>query len=238
MDTIGYATLSRMTGLLQEMDTVAHNIANMSTTGYRREGVVFAEYVADVGPGEPSLSMGNVTARITDLAQGNLTRTNGAFDLAIEGEGFFLVAFPDGEKLSRAGAFAASPEGELVTPDGYPLLDEGGAPVFVPPDAANIAVAPDGTISADGNPLGRIGLFMPTDPIDLSRHAGVAFEAPGGVEPVENGRILQGFIEESNVNPVVEIARMIEVQRAYELGQGFLDQEDERVRNALRTITN
>lgn len=238
MDTIGYTTLSRMIGLAREMDTIATNIANMSTTGYRREGVVFAEYVQDMGPDQPSLSMGTPVGRVTDLAQGNLARTNGAFDLAIEGPGFFLIAAPDGERLTRAGAFSPNEAGELVTPDGYPLLDEGGAPVFVPPDAASVAIAGDGTFSADGQPLGRIGLYAPTDPFDLARQAGVMFDAPGGVQPVEEGRMLQGFIEDSNVNPVVEIARMIEVQRAYELGQGFLDKEDERVRGALRTLTN
>lgn len=227
-----------MTGLAREMDTIATNIANMSTTGYRREGVVFAEYVQDMGPDQPSLSMGTPVGRVTDLAQGNLARTDGAFDLAIEGPGFFLIAAPDGERLTRAGAFSPNEAGELVTPDGYPLLDEGGAPVFVPPDAASVAIAGDGTLSADGQPLGRIGLYAPTDPFDLARHAGVMFDAPGGVQPVEEGRMLQGFIEDSNVNPVVEIARMIEVQRAYELGQGFLDKEDERVRGALRTLTN
>lgn len=238
MDTIGYTTLSRMTGLAREMDSVANNIANMSTTGYRREGVIFAEYVQDVGPGQPSLSMGTPVGRVSDLGQGNLTRTNGTFDLAIEGPGFFLIAAPDGQRLTRAGAFTPNDAGELVTPDGYPLLDEGGAPVFVPPDAAGVAVAADGTLSADGVPLGRIGLVEPVDPLDLTRQAGVMFDAPGGVQPVENGRMLQGFVEESNVNPVVEVARMIEVQRAYELGQGFLDKEDERVRSALRTLTS
>ena len=238
MDSIGYTTLARMKGLLDEMDAVANNIANMSTTGYRREGMVFAEYIQDTGPGQPSLSMGTPVARITDLAQGNLTRTNGPFDIAIEGPGFFLIATPQGERLTRAGAFSPNDAGELVTPDGYPLLDEGGAPVFVPPDAAGVAIAADGTLSADGNPLGRIGLYEPVDPLDLARQAGVAFDAPGGVQPIEDGRLLQGFIEESNVNPVIEVARMIEVQRAYELGQGFLDKEDERVRAALRTLTS
>ena len=238
MDSIGYTTLSRMAGLAREMDAVANNIANMSTTGFRREGTAFAEYVQDVGPGEPSLSMGTPVARLTDLSQGNLTRTNGTYDIAIEGEGFFMIATPTGERLTRAGVFAPSAAGELVTPDGHPLLDEGGAPVFVPPDAASIAIAADGTVSADGNPLGRIGLFEPVDPFDLTRQAGTAFEAPSGVQPVEEPRILQGFIEESNVNPVEEIARMIQVQRAYELGQGFLDKEDERVRTALRTLTS
>jgi len=237
MDNAGYATLTRMSGLLREMDTVANNIANMSTTGFRRESVIFAEFIRDTGPAEPSLSMGLANARASDLTQGALTRTNGTFDLAIEGPGFFLVETPGGERLTRAGAFTPNEVGDIVTPDGHRLLDEGGAPVFVPPDAASVSIAADGTLSADDQPLGRIGLFMPADPLDLARVEGVAFAAPAGAEPIE-GRMLQGFIEESNVNAVTEIARMIEVQRAYELGQGFLDKEDERIRSALRTLTS
>ena len=236
MDNAGYATLTRMSGLLREMDTVANNIANMSTTGFRREGLVFAEFIQDTGPGEPSLSMGYATGRASDLTQGALSRTNGTFDLAIEGPGFFLIETPQGERLTRAGAFTPNEVGELVTPDGNRLLDDAGAPVFVPPDAASVAIGADGTISADGQPLGRIGLYRPADPLDMARSDGVAFAAPGGVEPVES-RMLQGFIEESNVNPVTEIARMIEVQRAYELGQGFLDKENERITTAIRTLT-
>lgn len=236
MDNASYASLTRMSGLLREMDTVANNIANMSTTGYRREGVVFAEFIQDTGPAEPSLSMGHATGRVSDLAQGALTRTGGSFDLAIEGPGFFLTETAEGQRLTRAGVFTPNEAGELVTPDGNRVLDEGGAPIFVPPDAASVAVAADGTLSADGQPLGRIGLYQPVDPLDLTRAEGVAFAAPGGVEPVE-GRILQGFVEASNVNPVTEIARMIEVQRAYELGQGFLDRENERITTAIRTLT-
>lgn len=237
MDNAGYTTLTRMTGLLREMDTVANNLANMSTTGFRREELVFAEFIRDTGPGEASLSMGYATGRVSDQSQGALTRTNGTFDFAIEGPGFFLIETAAGQQLTRAGVFTPNELGELVNPDGNRLLDEGGAPVFIPPDAASIGVAADGTLSADGEPLGRIGLYLPVDPLDMTRAEGVAFATPGGVEPVD-GRILQGFVEESNVNPVTEVARMIEVQRAYELGQGLLDKEDERIRSAIRTLTS
>lgn len=237
METAGYAVLTRLSGLLQEMDSVANNIANMSTTGFRREGIAFSEFISGTGPDAPSLSMGHATGRLTDLSQAELTPTGGTYDLAIEGPGFFLIETTSGERLTRAGVFSPSEAGDLVTPDGSRLLDEGGAPIFVPADASAVFVAADGTLSADGQPVGRIGLYLPADPIDLRRDTGVAFSAPGGVIPTE-ARLLQGFVEASNVDPVAEVARMIEVQRAYELGQGFLDQEDERIRAAIRTLTS
>ena len=122
-----------------------------------------------------------------------------------------------------------------MTNDGYRLLDQGGAPVFVPPTARSVAVAQDGTVSADGAPVARIGLWQPSDPLSLQHQAGTMFSATG-LEPIDGGTILQGFLEDSNVNPVMEIARMIEVQRAYELGQSFMDQEDKRVRAVVETL--
>ncbi len=237
MDNIGYTALTRQSGLMREMQTVANNIANSSTTGYRREGVIFSEYVQKLDKGDASLSMATANARLIDLQQGALTQTNGSFDLAIEGDGFFMVEGADGPLLTRAGAFTPSAEGELMTPDGLRLLDAGGAPVFVPPDAGSISVAADGTMSADGRPLTQIGLYLPTDPNDLKHRDGVRFTAPGGTEPVlEGASILQGFVEGSNVNPVQEITRMIEVQRSYELGQMFMEKEDERIRSVLQTV--
>ncbi|MEM9756555.1 MAG: flagellar hook-basal body complex protein, partial [Pseudomonadota bacterium] len=205
-------------------------------TGFRAEGVIFAEHVRALGPGQDSLSMARAAGRLIDQSQGALTRTGAPFDLAIEGPGYFLIETPGGDRLTRAGHFTPDANGELVTPDGYRLLDAAGAPVFVPPDAGAISIGQDGTLSADGQPIGAIGLWEPVDPLDLIHRSGVLFEAADGVQPMADYTLVQGFLEDSNVNPVVQIARMIEVQRAYELGQSFLDAEDERVRGFVRTI--
>lgn len=236
MDNAVYTTLNRQSGLMAEMRAVANNIANVSTTGFRKEGVIFAEHVARLDRADPSLSMATAEGRLVNLAQGGLTRTGGTFDLAVEGEGFFQIDTPEGPRLTRAGAFTPSPEGELVTAEGHRLLDLGGAPVFVPTDAGPVAVAQDGTVSVAGNPVAQIGLFRPTDPAGLVHTGGTRFEARGGMEPVDGGTIFQGFLEGSNVDPVAEIARMIEVQRAYEMGQGFLDSEDQRIRAVIQTL--
>ncbi|MAM61848.1 flagellar hook-basal body complex protein [Maritimibacter sp. UBA3975] len=236
MDNAGYTTLTRQSGLLAEMQAVANNIANASTTGYRREGVIFSEFVAALGADDPSLSMATANVRDTRMEQGPLTQTGGSFDFAIEGDGFFMIEGPMGPMLTRAGSFTPNQAGELVTPDGFRLLDGGAAPIFVPPDA-QIAVAADGTVSADGDPVGGLGLFLPADPNDIRHRDGVRFEVPGGTVPVIEGAvILQGFLENSNVDAVGEIARMIEIQRAYEQGQAFLEREDERIRGVLRTL--
>ena len=234
MESSLYTTLTRQSGLRREMHLVAHKIANISTTGFRREGVIFSEYLKRM-EGAPSLSMADGNARHIDLRQAGITQTGGMFDFAIQGDGFFLIETPQGQALTRAGSFTPNAEGELVNPDGHRLLDLGGAPVFVPPDAGVVAMSADGTLSAKGQPVAQIGLWEPTDPLKMTHQGGTVF-ASEGVQPTETATLLQGFVEESNVNPISEIARMIAVQRAYELGQGFLDKEDERMRGVIQTL--
>ena len=234
MDASGYVTLSRQSGLLHQMDVIANNIANASTQGFRREGMVFSEYITRAGEA-PSLSMGYGNTRVVDLQQAGMTQTGAPFDLAIEGAGFFMIATPQGQQLTRSGAFTPGPDGTLLTDDGYQVLDGGGSAIFVPPDARNVAVAKDGTVSADGVPLARVGLWQPSDPMSLTHESGTRFSA-NGVQPAEGATILQGYLEDSNVDPLQEIASMIAVQRAYELGQSFMDREDERVRSVIQTL--
>lgn len=236
MENSGYTTLTRQSGLMREMRLVANNIANAATSGFRQEGIVFSEYVKSVD-GASSLSMGQADARQTSFEQGTLTQTGGQFDFAIEGDGFFLIETPLGERLTRAGAFSPNADGDLVTPDGFRVLDAGGAPVFIPPGAADVSVSSDGTISTNGDPVGQMGLVQPVNPQGMVREDGVMFRADDGYEPAERGRILQMFVENSNVNPILQLTRMIEVQRAYELGASFLEAEDERVRQAMKTIS-
>ncbi len=235
MDNAGYTTLTRQSGLMREMTVVANNIANAATTGYRQEDLIFSEFIATTDEG-PSISMATANIQTTSTQQGALTRTGGTLDFAIEGDGFFLIQTPQGERLTRAGSFSTSAAGDLVTHDGYPVLDAGGAPIFIPPDASDLSVAADGSISAEGAPVGQLGLVAPVDPSRMQREGGVMFRADEGFQPLENPRLVQGFIESSNVDPVGQIARMIEVQRAYELGQSFLEREDDRIRNVLRTL--
>lgn len=235
MENATYTTLTRQSGLMREMRVVANNIANAATTGYRQEGVIFSEYIQPVENG-PSLSMANGNLRRTSMRQGGMVRTGGRLDMAIDGTGFFRLETPAGERLSRAGNFALSAAGDLVTQDGFAVLDAGGAPVFIPPDAADLSVAADGTISSRGRPLAQIGLVEPVSPSGLIREDGVMFRSADGIGPAPESRILQGFVEQSNVDPVSQIARMIEVQRAYEMGQSFLENENRRIRDAIETF--
>lgn len=236
MDTISYVALTRQSGLLKEMQMVANNLANMSTTGYRAEGVVFAEMVTALPAEGGSIAMTSARVRYTSEAQGALQQTGGKFDLGIQGEGFFQIQTPAGIALTRAGAFTPNEENDLVTMDGHPVLDVAGGTIFIPPDARSISVGTDGTLTVDGQIMTQIGVVSIRDEDDLTRDASGTFMADEAFQPVENPKVMQGFLEQSNVDPVREITRMIEVQRAYELGQKLLDRDDERIRQVIRTI--
>jgi flagellar basal-body rod protein FlgF len=236
MDNAGYVALTRQSGLMREMQIVANNIANLSTTGFRKEGVVFAEHVLSPRGEEPSLSMASAEGRVVNLSQGVLEKTGGSLDFAIEGDGFFQIATPRGNELTRAGSFVLSPEGILVTAEGFPVLDGGASPISLPVGAGPISLSRDGTLSAGGTPLAQLGLYRPLEPATLVHTGGTRFRTDGEIEPVENGSIFQGFLEGSNVNAIQEVTRMIEVQRAYEMGQGFLQAEDSRIRAVIQTL--
>lgn len=236
MDNAGYVTITRQQGLLQELRVIANNIANMSTTGYRREATMFDEYIKRLPVEGGSLSMAAMEVPDTRLDQGALGATGGSFDLAIEGRGFFQVETPNGIRLTRDGAFLRNADGEMVTPEGHRVLDPGGGPIFLPPSAKNIAISTDGTVSADGVTIGAVGIVEPENPLLLRREGGVLFAPEGGVQQVFDAVIHQGFLEESNVSPISELGRMIEVQRAYEAANSLQEREDERIRSAIRTI--
>lgn len=237
MDNAIYASLTRQSGLMSEMRAIANNMANSNTTGFRREGVLFSEYMVPLDFGGETLAMANVRGRMIDLQQGGMTQTNGRYDLAIDGDGFFMVQTPDGNRMTRAGAFMTNADGEIVNADGYQLLDDGQAPIVIPAGVRSVGIGVDGTVSGDGLAISRVGVFASPDPSDLRHVAGTLFETGDNPVPNEDAKVRQGFLEESNVNPVTEIARMIEVQRAYELGQSFLDQEDQRIRQTITSLT-
>jgi len=241
MDNPSYISLSRQSGLLKELSVIANNMANANTTGFKREGAIFTEFVNSTGSTQTtrnpreSLSMGRLGAHISHFESGELRGTGGSLDMAIDGEGFFLVETPQGERLTRAGHFLTDNQGTLVNPDGFAILDDAGGRIQIPQEANLINIGRDGVLSTDGVELGKIGIVT-ANPRDLSRQGNNLWQADNGYVPVEDPQIVQGFLEDSNVQPVAEIARMIEVQRYYDAGQKLLDIENDRIKSVITTV--
>lgn len=226
--------LTRQSGLLEMTQIIANNIANASTPGYKAEGTIFSEYVKAAGQGNPSLSMGTLAGRTMDFSPGAMRETGGTFDLGLAGPGFFKIQTPDGERLTRAGSFLLNADGLLVDPNGFPVTDDGGGEIQIPPDAVNVGVARDGTISVDGEVFGLVGVFQPKG--ELQRAGQNLWVSPDGDQAIEEPAILQGVIEQSNVDPVLEFSRLIHAQRMFEAGQNVIDQDSERLNKLIQAL--
>lgn len=229
-----YATLTRQDGLLREMQVIANNVANASTTGYKSNHAIFAEHVAAAGNGTDGVSMGSLAGHNFDLSQGGVKHTGGQFDLAIHGDGFFVLDTPAGERLTRAGAFQLSADGNLVDAFGNQVQGAGGGAIAIPQEVTQVSIAPDGTVSSGEEIFGQIGVV--TADGQLSQEGGTMFAAPQGYQPVEEPNVIQGTLEQSNVSSILEVSRLIEVQRAYEAGQSLIEKEDERISQMIKTM--
>lgn len=243
------------------MRVIANNLANVGTTGFKRDRANFATlaYQNMRVAGQQSsnetqyatgLNLGTgvsvqSTSRIE--TQGTLNNTGNALDLALNGEGYFQVELPGGKLgYTRAGNFTRSAEGELVTTQGYRVMPG----ITIPEDATAITVAPDGTVSATtadsgaASELGQIQVASFTNPAGLQATGDnflLETSASGAAQmgaPGENGRggIKQGMLEGSNVNVVEELVDMIECQRAYEVNSKMISAVDEMLRNANQTM--
>lgn len=240
MDNAIYTMITRQSGLMREFSTVANNVANMGTTGFKAEHGVFSEYIRAIETGASgldgasSLSMGRLAAHASDLSDGGLRATGAPLDLALSGDGFFQVNTPAGARLTRAGHFMLNADRILVDPQNNPVLSASGGEIAIPQEATDIKIARDGTISSAGIEYGRVGVF--TAPVEtLDRAGGNLWTAPN-VDVLDEPNIASGFLESSNVNPVLEMARMIEVQRHYDAGQSLMDLEDDRIRSVARAL--
>lgn len=236
MENPGYVALSRQMVLQRQMSVVANNIANLTTPGFRAENMVFVEHLKATEPREKVRFVQDI-ATVHDLRPGPLSNTDNPLDLAIQGEGYFAVETPEGERYSRAGAFTLDADGQIVTANGFTLQSEDGGALVVPPDAGDIVVADDGTVSTEQGILGRVKLVRFDNDYALKREESGLYNAAGQPAlPVENPRVQQGKIELSNVAGVVEMTKLIATTRSYQAAATMVDEEHERQRRAIGAL--
>jgi flagellar basal-body rod protein FlgF len=145
-----------------------------------------------------------------------MTQTANPLDVAIDGDGYFAVQTPDGTRYTRAGAFQMDAGRQVVTADGFMVRGDGGAPIVIPPEAQQISVGSDGSITADGNPVGKLEVAQ-FQPAQLKRVGGALFSATGAQRPGEvPPTVRSGVVEGSNVNVVDGVVDLVKVSRTYE----------------------
>ena len=226
--------MSRQVALSRELDVVANNIANINTNGYKADGSLFEEYLSSSARSDTGGRISYVRDRGVwhDMGAGPIEHTGNPLDLAIDGDGFFAVQTPRGERYTRNGALHLNATGQLVTSEGDPVLGTGG-PITFQPNDRQIQISADGTISVrDGaskvdTARGQLRLVTFAKPQQLRKDGGSTFKPGAGDAPQQTtvARIEQGAVEKSNVRGVVEMSRMIEITRAYTQVATLLQQQ-------------
>lgn len=232
--------LSRQAALRNQLNVVANNLANMNTTGFKAQRLLFEEYLMPVAEassfaeGDQDYSYVVDYGASSNFGAGSISLTENTFDVAIEGEGFFVVDTPAGERFTRNGAFHLDVTGQLVTADGRPVLGEGGPLVFTADDG-DVTIAEDGTVSSALGVKGRLRVVQFEDPQTLTRTGDNLF-AGDNPQPAETVRVLQGAVEKSNVSGVIEVTRMIEITRSYTAVSKMMNEGDELLRKAIERL--
>jgi len=243
MENPAYIALSRQMVLSRQLDIIANNLANANTASYKREDLAFVEYlVKPDAAGNPTfvradgkVAMVQDLGMIRDTGQGPMTETGAPLDMAISGEGYFVVQTPEGPRYTRLGRFQIDADGRLVTGEGHVVQGTGG-PIFVPPDDGEVKVARDGTISTAGGPIGRLEVVRFEDDQNLTHAGSGLYIAKDLPQPATDVEIIQGMVEESNVQPVLELTRMIAVLRNFQAAQKMIDAQDDMQRRVINTV--
>ena len=234
------AGLSKQIVLARALDVAANNIANQTTAGFKSDRLLFREYLTSVDhttSGDSEISLVYDPDGFTDFAPGGLEATYGDLDFAVDGDGFFAVQTAEGVRYTRDGRFTVDAFGELVDRNGARVLDEGGAPILIDVDLGPILMSEDGELQQDGAPIARLGVFEFTDRRVLRKVGDNLFASPEDPAAAERSRVRQGFIETSNVAPIVAMTDMIDILRAYERAAKVVETADQLARDAVQTLS-
>ena len=226
--------------LQRRLDVTANNLANVATSGFKADNLVLEE-VPDTGATAADRPTDIVFVRdiglMRDMTQGPIAMTGNPLDVAIEGDGFFMVEGLDGQtQYTRDGAFSLRGDGQLVTSDGRPVLSSGGAPIVLDPQGESPSIGRDGVIRVAGVEAGRIGVASFAAPGALAKVGDNLWDAQGQARGEFEGVVLQGAIEGSNGRPVVELTRLIEISRAYQSAARIVSGADELRQRAIERL--
>lgn len=242
MDTVLLVGLSRQMAARRSMDAVANNLANMSTTAFKSESVLFEEYLIEVTNEDGTTEQVSLvldTGVSLNFEQGRFEPTGNPFDLALHGDGFFQIETDQGIRYTRNGQFRTDQDGQLVTSEGNPVLDDRGSAIVLVPEDGTPSIARDGTISAsDGRLIGTIAVVEFANPEQLQKVGNSLYMTDQAATPVEERVVLQGTLESSNVVAILQMSRMMDITRSYALISKMIEKSDELTRETIRKLVD
>jgi flagellar basal-body rod protein FlgF len=232
-----YVALSSQIAFQRRMETIANNVANASTPGFRREEIKF-EAMLSHSASEP-VAFASTGDAFIKRDPGQMIKTGNPLDVAVQGDAWFAIRTPAGNVYTRDGRMKITPEGELQSIDGYPILDAGGGQLQINPNSGPLDIASDGMITQNNQQIGAIGLFTIDPAAKLSRYenSGVIPDKPA-TPALDFNRVgvVQGHIEGSNVNPMWEMSQLIMASRSYDAVSNSIDKSEDSLTEAIKAL--
>jgi flagellar basal-body rod protein FlgF len=232
-----YVSLSGQVALQRRLETIASNVANMNTVGYRADGVTFATELARAG--DSQVAFASAGPDFISRENGPLSKTDNPLDVAVQGDGWFAIQTPNGVAYTRDGRMRISETGALQTVNGFQVLDAGGAPIALDANAGPPTISADGMITQDSKQISAIGLFSIPNDARLTRtvNSGVIPNKPATpiLDFTQNG-VIQGTVEGSNVNPILEMSKLISVTRSFDSISNAMAQSESSLQDAIKTL--
>ena len=232
-----YVGMSGQLAIEKRLQTIASNVANMNTAGYRADGVTFDKVMSNTG--EVPVSFATEGQTYISRSAGDLTKTDNPLDVAPQGDAWFAIKAPGGVVYTHDGRMKIGPGGELTTLTGNAILDAGGSAMLLDPSAGAPVIAQDGMITQAGRQVGAIGLFSidPTAHLTRAENSGVIPDkAATPILDFTDAGVAQGFVEGSNVNPVLELSKLIEVQHSLDSMTSANQASDDSMQDAIKSL--
>jgi flagellar basal-body rod protein FlgF len=232
-----YVALSAQMALQRRMETVANNVANLNTAGFRAEEVRFETVLSKMGPRE--VSYADSGDSYISRRSGSVAPTGNPLDVAVTGDAWFGVETPDGVAYTRDGRMQMTEAGDLVSVDGKPILDAGGAPIALDPRGGPVHIGADGSIVQGTIQVAALGLFTLPDTTRLERYGATAVTSSEPGQPVEDlaaQGVRQGFLEGANVDPIMEMTKLITISRTFDSAAAAIREGEDALTQAVRTL--
>ncbi len=240
MENTSYIALSRQNALWRQLDVVANNMANANTPAYKGEQMMFREFLVDTRSSARAtgtkLSFVQDMGLLRDTREGPLTKTDNPLDVGIHGEGYFQIETQAGMRYTRNGHFRLDEGGMLVNSQGFAVMDKNDNPIIFAPNETRIQIAGDGTVSTENGVVANLKLVRFANEQNLRKAGDSLYETTDQAETIQRPQLVQGMMEESNVQPVVEITKMTELLRQYQAAQNMIDREHDRTMKAIDTL--
>jgi flagellar basal-body rod protein FlgF len=241
MDNTSYVALSRESALWRQMAVTANNMANANTPGFKAEQMMFTSYLAktksDASPFGRKVSFAQDLGVLHDTREGPLTQTGDSLDIAIHGPGYYTVDTPAGPRYTRDGHFQLDSSGMVVTSSGYPLMQQNGNPIVVAPGESTITVAGDGTVSTENGQIGQLSVVNFANEQQLQPLGDGTYQTSQTPTPLAHANVVQGMLEQSNVQPISEMTGMLNILRNYEGVMNMIQSEHDRQMKAIDTLS-